>query len=335
MRNEIKSLPNRIISLISALSVIASLCLFSSCAVLEKSSAIKIDTVEISDDVTAYFLDKASSEIDFSQGRKAIKDKTVSLVEHYFKTNTLAYAHHLKLSVEEKAEVSERVSAVWSIYGSYYKKIGVRRDTLTKIFTADVYRDKLILAYYSTGGTQEIPESRIFASFKTNYVIFQAITGYFTTTDLSGNTIRIPKDEMETLVLKFQNMKDMVNSGEHDMIGAADYLTSTGVQCSVQTVILHKDDDTYPAGFFNKVQTIDTRQSTVIASNDYIFLILRGEAGIGSDYFNSKKIEIIKSIVGDDIDGIIDGAYKYNHSVDNSVFNSYYSLIEMEKKTDE
>ncbi len=327
-----KGIYKKIISFLSALTCFLSVCVFSSCSLLEKNTAVKIDGVEISDDVTAYYIDLASNEIGIEKGRKAIKDKTVEHITHYFKTNTLAYAHHIKLTVEERASVSEKVGAIWSIYGNYYEKIGVRRDTLTKIYTADVYRDKLILAYYSAGGTQEIPESRLFASFKTNYIVFQAITGYFTETDLSGNSVKIPQNEIETLVLKFQSMKDMVNSGEHDMNGAADYLSSTGVQCSVQTVVLHKDDDTYPTGFFNKVQTIETRQSTVIASNEYIFLVLRGEAGIDSEYFNSKKVEIIKSIVGDDIDGIIDDAYNFESSVENSVFNGYYSLIEKEKQ---
>ncbi len=330
MTSYFKYVPKRIFSLILAISTIASLLFLPSCAGLEKDAALRIDSVNISDDVTAYFLDQASTELGFENGKKALEDKTVALCMKYFKTNTLANAHHIKLTVEEKAEVSEKVNATWSIFGNYYNKIGVRKDTLTKIFTTDVFRDKLILAYYGKGGTEEIPESRLYASFKANYVVFQAITGYFTTTDLAGNQVSISQNEIETLILQFQNARNMVNSGEHDMNETADILSDSGVRCSVQTVVLHKDDDTYPAGFFEKVQSADSRQATVVASNEYIFLVLKGDVNAKSEFYTNKKVEIIKSIVGNEIDNIIDGAYDFDYKT-SAEFNTYYSLIKKEK----
>ena len=80
-------------------------------------------------------------------------------------------------------------------------------------------------------------------------------------------------------------------------------------------------------GFFEKVQTIDTRYAAIIGTNDFIFLVLRGEADANSDFFNDKKIEIIKSIVGNQIDDIIEGAYEVKSNVSSSTFNSYLQLI--------
>lgn len=327
-----KSLPNRILSLILCAFCVFSLISFSSCVVTENKNAITLNDVEISNDVTTYFLDKASTSLGFDKGRKAIKEETLSLLSAYYKTNSLANAHNIKLSIAEKVQISERVDATWSIYGPYYTKIGVTKETLTKVFTSDAFRDRLILTYYGSGGTEAIADSRLYANFKTNYVVFQAITGYFTTSDLEGNTVRIPQNEIETLVLKFQNMKNMVNAGEQDMEGAADYLSESGIQCSVQTVVLHKNDTSYPQGFFNKVQGADPRQATVIASNDFIFLVLRGEVGMKSEYFIDKKVDIIKSIVGNSIDKIIADAYTIEADVSSSEFNSYYSLVKSAKE---
>lgn len=326
------SFPNRILSLLLCALCVFSVASFSSCSVTKKDAALTLNDVEISKDVTTYFLDKASTELGFDKGRKAIKEETIALATAYYKTNSLAHAHNIKLSIAEKVAVSEKVNATWSIYGPYYTKIGVTKETLTKVFTADTFRDRLILTYYGAGGTEAIADSRLYANFKTNYVVFQAITGYFTTSDLEGNTVRIPQNEIETLVLKFQNMKNMVNAGEQDMEGAADYLSESGIQCSVQTVVLHKNDTSYPTGFFNKVQGADPRQATVIASNDFIFLVLRGEVNMKSEYFTDKKIDIIKSIVGDSIDTIIDGAYTVESDVSSSEFNSYYSLVKNSKE---
>lgn len=322
-----KDMPKRIISLISALVCFISLLAFSGCSTFEKTSAVSLNGVEISDDVFTFFLDKATVDLGLDAETKAIREKTIAYLTTYFKTNSLAKAHGIELTIGEKASVSERVNDYWLMYDQYYKKIGVTKETLTKVFTADAYRDRLILAYYGTGGVKEIPVSRLYASFRTNYVIFQAITGYFTKTDEAGNSVRIPKNEIESLLLRFQSMADVVNSGEKSMEEAADYLAEAGIQSNVQTVVLHKDDDSYPEGFFEKVQTIDTRYAAIIGTNDFIFLVLKGEADANSDFFKDKKIEIIKSIVGDSIDEIIEGAYEVKSEISAPTYNSYFQLI--------
>lgn len=319
--------PKRIISLILAVVCLFSITAFSGCDIFEKKSAVSLNGVEISDDVFTYFLDKATVDLGLDAEPKAIKEQTLAYLATYFKTNSLAHAHGINLTIAEKTAVSQKVNDYWLVYNQYYEKVGITKETLTKVFTADAFRDRLILAYYGTGGTEEIPLTRLYAAFRTNYIIFQAITGYFTETDEAGNTVRLPQNEIESLLLRFQSMADVVNSGEKSMDEAADYLAEAGIQSAVQTVILHKDDDSYPEGFFEKVQTIDTRYAAIIGTNDFIFLVLRGEADASSEYFNDKKIEIIKSIVGNGIDEIIEGAYEVESSVSSSTFNSYLQLI--------
>lgn len=320
--------PKKIISLFLAVLCFFSVAASSGCDSFKKTSAVSLNGVEISDDVLIYFLDKATVDLGVNANQKTLKEQTLSYLTAYFKTNSLANAHGITLTIGEKAAVSQKVNDYWFVYKGYYERVGVTKETLTKVFTADAFRDRLILAYYGTGGTEEIPLTRLYAAFRTNYVLFQAVTGYFTETDENGNTVRIPQSEIESLLLRFQSMRDVVNSGEKSMEEAADYLAQAGIESHVQTVILHKDDDSYPQGFFEKVQEIDTRSATIIGTNDFIFLVLRGEADANSDYFNDKKIEIIKSIVGDGIDGIIDGAYEVESSVSSTALYSYLQLIQ-------
>ena len=323
--------PKKIISLLLCFACVFSLVAFSGCDALKKDDVLTLNGVKISDDVFTYYLDKATVDEGIDADPKLIRQKTIAYVSTYFKTNSLALAHNISLTIGEKAAISEKVNSYWQIYKAYYEKIGITKETLTKVFTIDVYRDKLLLAYYGEGGTEEIPVSRLYASFRTNYIVFQAITGYFTETDENGKTVRIPQTEIESLVLRFQSMADVVNSGEKTMEEASDYLAESGIQSAVQTVVLHKDDDTYPKGFFEKVQTIDTRYAAIVGTNDYIFLVLRGEADAKSEFFNEKKIDIMKSIVGNGIDEIIEGAYKVESKVSDSLFNSYLQLIKNAK----
>lgn len=331
MFNKSNSATKKIMSFITAICCILSIILFPSCDVSKKPSALTINNTEISDDVFTYFLDCAVNDLGENVSYETAKERAAALAGKYYKTNSLARGYGLTLSTAQKVAVSEKVNAYWNIYCNYYTTIGITKETLTKVFSADAYRDLLLNYYYGEGGVNEIPISRIYANFRTNYIVFQAITGYFTETDTSGNTVRISQNEIETLVLKFQNMSQMVNSGEQTMEEACQYLSESGYPSSVQTVILHKNDTSYPAGFFEKVQTIETQKVSIIGSNDYIFLVLRGEVDSNSSYFLDKKTDIIRDIVGTDIDTLIEEAYELNYSVTDTSAKSYYSVILQEK----
>lgn len=321
----------RILSFILAIICLSATVAFSGCSFADKGVAMEINDVEISDDVFTYFLDLAVVDLGVDAPLKSLKERASVYAEAYFKTNSLAHSRGITLSTAEKADVSERVNAYWGIYGAYYSKIGVTKETLTKIFTADAFREALLVHFYGTGGEEEIPLARLYAQFKTNYIVFQAITGYLTTTDLNGQAVKISETEKEALVLKFQNMCAMVNAGEQNMEQAADFLAESGYQGSVQTVVLHKDDTSYPAGFFEKVKNTEARLATVIGTEEYIFLVLRGDADTKSSYFNEKRTEMIEIIVGNEIDEKIEKSLVTKTKIDNSLANSYFSLISKEK----
>lgn len=321
----------RVLSAVLTICCFTSALAFSGCSVADKGTAMKINGVEISDDVFTYFLDLAVVDLGVDAPLKSLKEKASAYAETYFKTNSLAHSQGITLSIAEKKAVSERVNAHWGFYGEYFDKIGVTKETLTKVFTADAFREALLVHYYGTGGEEEIPLTRLYAQFKTNYIVFQAITGYLTQTDLNGQTVKISATEREALTLKFQNMSAMVNAGEQNMEQAADFLAESGYQGSVQTVVLHKDDTSYPAGFFEKVKNTESRLATVIGTEEYIFLVLRGDADTNSTYFNEKRTEMIEIIVGDEIDEKINKALVTEVKIDNSLANGYYSLIAEEK----
>ncbi len=331
MTKRSKNISKRALSFVTAMCCFLSVFFFSACSILEKPNAITINGTKISDDVFTYFLDCATVELGADANYNDLKNHASKLTGTYYKTNSLAHTYGLSLTTAQKAAVSEKVNAYWNIYAGYYTNIGVTKETLTKVFTAESYRDALLIHYYGDGGIEEIPVSRIFANFRTNYIVFQAITGYFTQTDTAGNPVRLSQNEIETLVLKFQNMAAMVNAGEQTMEQAAEFLSESGYQSSVQTVVLHKDDISYPAGFFDKVQEIESRYAAIIGSNDYIFLVLRGDADANSSYFLEKKTDIIKSLVGNQIDTTIEAAYELNIEISDTTAKGYLSLIAGEK----
>lgn len=332
MKNTIFSNLKRKISFVLIIAVLASSGIFSSCAsVMPASSAITLNEVAISNDVFTYFLDTAMTELDANADENAVFTKAIGLTETYFKTNSLAKKCGVTLSTANKAAVSERVNAYWGIYGEYYTSIGVSKETLTKVFTAEAYRNQLLVYFYGEGGEEEISTATMYAYFKMHYIVFQAINGYFTYMDDNGNTVVHTPNEIEEIVIKFQNMASLVNANEKTMEEAADFLAASGYSSSVVTLVLSADDTSYPAGFFEKVKASKARIATVIGTNEYIFLVLRGDAGVTSDYYLEKREDILKALVGDKIDVKINNSLEIQSDLDEKIAKSILALIKQEK----
>lgn len=322
----------RFVSLILIIALFASSGILSSCSVERKNpTALTLNGIEISNDVFTYFIDVAMTELDANADENSILTKATALTETYFKTNSLAKKNGVTLSTASKAGVSEKVNAYWGIYGDYYSSIGVSKETLTKIFTSEALRNQLLVHYYGEGGEEEISVASMYAYFKMNYIVFQAINGYFTYMDDNGNTVIHSPNQIEEIILKFQNMASLINAKEKTMEEAAEFLASTGYSSSVVTLVLGKDDTSYPEGFFEKVQSTKARLATVIGTNEYIFIVLRGDAGVNSEYYKEKKEEILTALVGDKIDVKIDKSLAVESSLNDMNTQSLYLLVKQEK----
>jgi hypothetical protein len=126
-------------------------------------------------------------------------------------------------------------------------------------------------------------------------------------------------------------MASLINSKEKTMEEAADFLATSGYSSSVVTLVLGKDDTSYPEGFFDKVQSTKARIASVIGTNEYIFIVLRGDAGVNSEYYKGKKEEILKALVGDKIDVKIDKSLAVESSLNDMNTQSLYLLVKQEK----
>lgn len=322
----------RMVSFILIIALFASLGILSSCSIeREDPAALTLNGKEIKNDVFTYFIDKAMTELGVNADENAVLTKATQLTETYFKTNSLAVKCGVSLSTAQKASVSEKVNAYWGIYGDYYTSIGVTKETLTKIFTSEAYRNQLLVHYYGEGGEEEIGVATMYAYFKMNYIVFQAINGYFTYLDDNGNTVIRTPNEIEEIILKFQNMASLINSKEKTMEEAADFLATSGYSSSVVTLVLGKNDTSYPEGFFDKVQSTKARIASVIGTNEYIFIVLRGDAGVNSEYYKEKKEEILTALVGDKIDVKIDKSLAVESALNDMNTQSLYLLVKQEK----
>lgn len=318
--------------------IIVLLFAFSACAKNEIESAINISGLNLSDEVLIYYLDKVSS----SPEKYGLNENSVSgnyidaaeqLCAEYAAVNTEFQKRSLALDTEHKTEISGGVSNEWRIYSSYYNKIGVSKQTLTKIKTSFAKRDVLFNSYYGEGGSSEVPEKVIKDYFYANYVGFFAVNGYMTATDETGKTVSLDDDEKAKLRAKFNSMLSQLNNGQTiDEVGAAYAKEQDSTFNAGAVNLLKKDSSEYPEGFYEKVAALDSGKSAVIEAGDYIFLVVKADMSKDDDtYFNTHRSACLKQLKSAEFDGIISSAAQSYKITENT--ERLNSLIEKYKTT--
>ena len=149
---------------------------FSSCSGPAK---VRINGTKIDNEVYAYFedlCDENEAEI-----KKAIS--------RYVTINSEFYNRNLSLTPAQKSALSLKVDDLWHLYGIYYQKEGISKQTLYKIETSKFYEDVLLDYYYGQGGVEPVSEEVIKKHFKSNYIAISYATEYLFNIDETGATV--------------------------------------------------------------------------------------------------------------------------------------------------
>ena len=79
------------------------------------------------------------------------------------------------------------------------------------------------------------------------------------------------------------------------------------------------------------MQSLEARKASVIGTSEYIFLISRGDAGADSEYYLDKRDEILKEIVGDEIDIRIENAFSPEPTTDENRTQTAFLTVKSER----
>ncbi len=285
----------RISVLFAALIMMFSLCSCSG-GNIEPDVAMNIGGTEIGSDVYAYYLDIVLQDSDESLSEDDAMKQAEALCAEYVKVNTEFKSQKLSLSSSSKAVFVNEVNNLWSIYGGYYERIGVSKETLTKVKESEAYKESLVTAIYGTGGEKAVAEEEQKEYFASNHVFFKAISAYLYTTDSAGNVAKLSEDDLTALKTKFDDMKSSISSENTiDAVNKAYEEANGGTAESEMPVLTTtKASDLYPEGFFDAVAAMETDDLEVLVYDNYYFLVQKKSADTYfSDYSYSNLLEMI------------------------------------------
>ncbi len=304
--------------------------IFGGCSRKPKT-VMTISGAEVSDEIFTYYLDRIVAApqnygLTETPSEKECTDAATYQCKKYIAANTLFTKYELTLTPAEKTEVAQTVNNLWIRYGNHYDKIGVSRVTLTKIQTANAYEDKLFSYLFDKGTDSEEGEKELQDYFYSNYVLYRAICGYFTATDLTGAEIAMNDAQRAELIASFENMKNQINNG-----AKLDAVAESVSLNAAAATLLKSTDTGYPDGFFAAAAAIETGKCDIIEYDDTIFLIYKEDLkALESEYYVNYRNSCLEDLYYENLRQSFDAEISgYTADIDKSVLDSITDRIDI------
>ena len=250
-----------------AVIIMLSLC---SCSA-KKETALIISGAEINSEIFTYYVDKviqrpADYGLPEKPSKKEIKEAAINQCKEYVAANTEFLNIGLSLSAADKLKVSDNVNNFWVRFNKHYEEIGISKQTLTKILTAEAYRDAIFTATYDRGVSNKAAEQELTDYFYSNYVSFRTVCAYFTSADGITEMTQLEKNELT------EKFRKLATESGAELQKFTDAVTAAGYTLS-DSILLKKGSDGYPEGFFEKVYEQGDGTVQIIIESDCIFAV--------------------------------------------------------------
>lgn len=310
-----------LIGLFLALSLV-----FSSCD-LPIGNVITVGSVEVDKEIYTYYLDSAIASSEGVPESTAVMKEAAENCVRYIAVNTVFSEMELSLSDSKKNDVSQNVNNLWRLYGNYYEKIGVSKQTLTKVYESKAYENAIFLAYYDTDGISPVPEETVEKYFNDNYAIIKSINGYLTDLDEDGNTVPMDAENRQKTAAVFQNLVTKINAGTLIDDVYSDYVGQEG--STVQPAVISKGSSLYPEGFFDSVIAIEEDKAAVIVLGNYIFAVQHLASDSDSNiYYQLNRENCLLNLKGEEFEELVaQWTGKYSFEVNQRSAKACYKKI--------
>ncbi|MCR5522911.1 MAG: hypothetical protein K6F64_04665 [Clostridia bacterium] len=269
---------------------------FSSCTFGGPKTALVISGTDIDEEVYNYYYNRVEQRpADYginSDSEKDIKEKTIELCTRYLAFNTSFKNRGLSLTISEKVSVSDRVNNDWLRNKKLYESKNISRKTINKILTSEAYEDAIFNSIFDKGVRDEANEKKNKEYFYSNYLAFRNICAYFT--DSNGKPIT--EQQKTDLIAQFNEIAAS-SVGDYQLF--SDVCSSYGYSAS-DTIILSKESQGYPDGFYDSVDEMPYGTISVLTYSDVIFIVRKENIEeLGEGLYASYRSECIKEMYED------------------------------------
>ncbi|MCQ2474308.1 MAG: hypothetical protein MJ173_00185 [Clostridia bacterium] len=290
-------------------ALLAVFVLFAMCGCeIKPVTALEISGTKINSEILTYYADKVASRpsdygLEDGPSVEEIKPLAIELCKKYIAMNTWFAQMELYLTSAEKTQVAQNVNDIWIRAENHYNKIGVSRQTLTKIKTSEAYENKVFAVLYDRGTGDSEFERELTDYFLDNYVSIRTVCAYFASGD--GKTA-ISQQEKNELLENFRKIKSQSISGAEAFTQASqDY----GYAVS-DSVVISRNTEGYPDGFFDSAFSQGANTVKIIEYDDCVFAVYKDDLrskgeGVYSTYRSACINALYEADYGEYLDNFI------------------------------
>lgn len=275
--------------IISALLVILILTL-SACTETESVTyPITVNGTPIDGEIFSYFLDSVWASPEAAGSRDGRITEATYMCIRYVAVNSTFVSSGLSLSDADKVAISDNANVLWNMFGEYYEKIGVGKQTYIKIKTYEAYIEKLRTAFFDKGGTDEISDAVLRGTLQENYVAFRYIRTPLKNIDVYGNVTPLGEEDIARLNAVYNKAASQVASSygidrAYETVASAFPLSER----TYETKVTDRNDHEFPAIFFDTVKAQSDGTVKIFQYGEDVYLVYKinilTEAVIFSDY---------------------------------------------------
>lgn len=285
-----------------AAALLAVLMIFSFCACTsQKKTVITVSGTDIDSEIFTYYADKVIRRpTDYGLTENPIdsdvKAATVNECKKYLAANTEFRDAGLSLSSAEKTDISQTVNDFWVRFENHYKKIGVSKQTLTKIFTSQAYSEAIFNETYDKGMSNSVAEKEIRDYFYNNYISFRTVCVYFTSADGSTPLTQAEKNDLLAAFEGYAKSAGADTEKFAETVNNAGYLLSN-------SILLKKGSDGYPDGFYEKVSAQTDNTVQIIIYDECVFAVIKENLkDKGESVYANYRTSCINDLYSDESD---------------------------------
>lgn len=316
------------------LSAVLFFC-FTSCSG-KSEYVLTSGNLKVSSGVYAYYLDKVMSSAEEygaqSTNKESIQSAAIKLCENYIATLSLFSKNEVDFSQQYKSQVAEETEEVWSLFGNYYKSIGIEKTDMNIIKTVEAKKDCLLQFYYGKGGKNEVSDDKLKEKFVEMYIGFKAFEGTFTKTNVKGESVEMTESEKEALISQFRKMATKINEGESIDDVYEEYCASNGLVATtaLEVMLTKENDPMYADDFFKKLKTISHGKAAPVTSGTSVYVAQRCTiASSDEDVFEQYRSVVLEEMKMSDVEKKISKEREtLSFETDEKLLNRIYKEVE-------
>lgn len=237
---------------------------------------ITVNGTPIDSEIFSYFLDSVWDTPESAGSRDGRITEATYMCIRYVAVNSTFVSSGLELTDSDKVEISDNANVLWNMFGEYYEKIGVGKQTYIKIKTYEAYIEKLRTAFFDKGGTDEISDAVLRGVLQENYVAFKFVRTPLKNIDVYGNERPLNDGEIANLNTVYNKAASSVAASygidrAYEQIAKEFPLSER----TFETKVIDRNDHEFPAIFFDTVKAQTDGTVRIFQYGEDVYLVYK------------------------------------------------------------